>query len=181
VHTVAVRERAANLLGAFAVALGGRVERAAEAASGRSGARAAALTTLAQWPGGTIEQLRHALGLSHSATVRVIDGLVADGLAARQPLGGGPAVRPVLTVAGAALARDVLRARRDVTVAALAVLSDDEVAALNRALEVLLDTITVDPCTGDWVCRLCELAACPQERCPVEVKQQRLREDGTCP
>jgi DNA-binding MarR family transcriptional regulator len=175
-----MRARAGNLLGAIAVVLGHRVERAAQAASGRAGGRAAALATLAQWPGGTIEQLRHVLGLSHSATVRVVDGIVVDGLAERRAVGGGPAIRPVLTEAGIACAREVLEARREVIDAALGGLPDDDVAALNRALESLLDAITVDRPTGDWVCRLCELAACPQDRCPVAIRQPRLALENPC-
>jgi hypothetical protein len=39
---------------------------------------------------------------------------------------------------------------------------------LERALEGVLGALTTDRTIGDWICRLCEVAACPQDRCPVE-------------
>jgi DNA-binding MarR family transcriptional regulator len=168
-------ERAGNLLGAVATALGDEVERQVGAVAGRSGARASALVTLAQWPGGAIEQLRGALGLSHSATVRVVDGLVADGLAVRQAIGGGPAVRPVLTDAGRVRAAEALAERRRVLQQILGDVPEGDVRALEEILGRVLDALTTDPEVGDWICRLCELAACPQDRCPVDVKVERLR------
>jgi DNA-binding MarR family transcriptional regulator len=175
-HTAAVGdERALNLLGAAATALGAAVERGAGAVAGRSGARAAALVTLAQWPGGTIEELRGVLSLSHSATVRVVDGLAADGLAVRRPLGGGPAVQPVLTDAGRAQAAEALAARRQVLREALDGVPQEDLPAFERTLARVLETLTTDQEVGDWICRLCELATCPQESCPVEVKVERVR------
>jgi DNA-binding MarR family transcriptional regulator len=129
---------------------------------------------LAQWPGGTIEELRGVLGLSHSATVRVVDGLATDGLAVRRPLGGGPAVQPVLTDAGLAQAAEVLAARRHVLGDALDGVPEDDLPAFERTLARVLDTLTTDQEAGDWICRLCELAMCPQERCPVEGKVDRV-------
>jgi MarR family transcriptional repressor of emrRAB len=164
--------RAANLLGALAIGLGDRLERATEAAAGHAGARAAALANLAQWPGDTIEDLRHMLGLSHSATVRVVDGLVADGLVERFRVGGGPAVRPRLTEAGEAEARHVLAARSDVLGWLVGQLSEAEVTSLTPVLERLLTALTLDFNDGELICRLCELEACPQDRCPVAIKQE---------
>lgn len=164
--------RAGNLLGALAIGLGDRLERAAEVASGRSGARAAALTNLAQWPGDTIEELRHMLGLTHSATVRVIDGLAADGLVERVHVGGGPAVRPVLTAAGKAEAHRVLAVRKAVLDYLIAQLSEEEIAAVTEVAEHLLSALTHDFNAGELICRLCELDACPQDVCPVAVRQR---------
>jgi len=166
------RDRTANLLGATATALGTAVLDEAARAAGGTAARAAALATLAQWPGGTIESLRRVLGLSHSATVRTINGLVADGLAERRALGGGPAVQPVLTGAGHERAAAVLAARDARLRDALAELDDGDARALEGALERLLAALTGTPEHGDWICRLCSARQCPQERCPVE---QRAR------
>ena len=72
--------RLSNLLGAWALAVSDRVGAAAAATAGRGGQAPAALVALHQFAGGsTIEELRQVLGLSHSAAVRLIDGLVADG------------------------------------------------------------------------------------------------------
>jgi MarR family transcriptional repressor of emrRAB len=169
-----MRARAANLLGALAIGLTDRLQRETEAAAGRTGGRAAALATLAQWPGDTIEELSHTLGLTHSATVRVIDGLVADGFATREHLGGGPAVRPRLTEAGEAQARRVLAARGGVLQWLVSDLSDEELTQLAPAVELLLQRLTTDFNAGEVICRLCELGVCPQDRCPVECRQRQL-------
>lgn len=169
-----MRARAGNLLGALAIGLTDRLQRETEAAAGRSGGRAAALATLAQWPGDTIEDLSHTLGLTHSATVRVIDGLVADGFATREHLGGGPAVRPRLTEAGEAQARRVLAARSEALRWLVSDLSDEEVTQVTGIVERLLERLTTDFNAGDLICRLCELDVCPQDRCPVECRQRQL-------
>jgi MarR family transcriptional repressor of emrRAB len=170
-----MRERAGNLLGALATGLNDHVQGAAASAAGRSGARAAALATLAQWPGYTIEELRHCLGLTHSATVRVIDGLAADGLVTRVRLGGGPAVRPRLTKHGEAEAKRVLAARNEVLRWVVGDLSDEELGRLTPIIERLLERLTSDFHAGELICRLCELDACPQDRCPVELLQRRFK------
>jgi MarR family transcriptional repressor of emrRAB len=181
--------RTANLLGAMAIGLSDRLERATEAAAGRAGGRAAALANLAQWPGDTIEDLRIMLGLTHSATVRVVDGLVADGFVERVRVGGGPAVRPRLTEAGEAEARRVLAARGEVLRWLVGHLSDAEIEALTPVLERLLTALTLDFDAGELICRLCELEACPQEWCPVAMRQEEhlapvgkpaMTEEGEC-
>jgi MarR family transcriptional repressor of emrRAB len=173
-HTARARARVGNLLGALAIGVTDRLQRQTEAAAGRSGGRAAALATLAQWPGDTIEELSQTIGLSHSATVRVIDGLVADGLATREHVGGGPAVRPRLTQAGAAHARRVLATRREVLQWLVSDLSDEELTQVAPVVGRLLERLTTDFNAGDLICRLCELDACPQDRCPVECRQRQL-------
>jgi MarR family transcriptional regulator, negative regulator of the multidrug operon emrRAB len=178
-HTGGVRARTANLLGAVALGIGDRIEAEAQLAAGRLGARAAALATLAQWPGYTIEGLRHCLGLSHSATVRLIDGLVEDGLVVRERVGGGPAVRPRLTDAGRAAARAVLVARSRALHSLTDSLSDEELSRVAPILERLLESMTRDFYAGELICRLCELDDCPQDICPVELMQRHHRAMGT--
>ena len=170
-----MRARAGNLLGALAIGISDRLQRETEAAAGRSGARAAALATLAQWPPDTIEALRHSLGLTHSATVRVVNGLVADGLVTREHVGGGPAVRPRLTEAGEAEARKVLAARNRALRWIFDGISEDELKRLTPVVERLLQKLTPDFNAGELICRLCELDECPQDRCPVELMQRQFK------
>jgi MarR family transcriptional repressor of emrRAB len=174
-HSARRRARAANLLGALAIGVTDRVQRETEAAAGHSGGRAAALANLAQWPGDTIEELRHMLGLTHSATVRVVDGLVADGLVEREHVGGGPAVRPLLTRSGQAEARRVLAARNQVLGWLVGEVSDAELRRMTPIVERLLEKLTSDFNAGELICRLCELEACPQDRCPVATRQEHHR------
>lgn len=174
-HNAPMRARAGNLVGALAVGVTDRLQRGTEAAAGHSGARAAALTNLAQWPGDTIEELRHMVGLTHSATVRVIDGLVADGLVKREHIGGGPAVRPRLTEAGERQARRILAVRNEVLDWLVGDLSDAELRRVTPIVEHLLERLTSDFNAGELICRLCELDACPQDRCPVASTQRQHR------
>src|ERR1017187_5471201 len=74
-----------NVVAALALALTDRISEATERAAGRGGQAPAALVALHEFlDGGTIEHLRQALGLSHSAAVRLVDRLVADGHVVRR-------------------------------------------------------------------------------------------------
>src|SRR4051794_19117098 len=104
-------DRLVNLLGAFGLAVADRVRADTEAAVGHSGAAAAALVMIAQFPGRTVEFLRRAVGLSHPAAVRVADRLVDDGLVRRRVAGPGPAVALPATAEGRPAARRGLDVR----------------------------------------------------------------------
>ncbi|HEX2806036.1 MAG TPA: MarR family winged helix-turn-helix transcriptional regulator [Kineosporiaceae bacterium] len=161
-------DRTANLLGAMALLLADAVLADAARAAGRSGAAGAALAVLAQDPGLGIEQLRPPLGLSQSAAVRVVDSLVADGLAERGP---GPDARSVavrLTAAGDDQAQTVLRRRAALLEDSLAALSKTEREQLAVILEKILSRLTADRAQAERVCRLCDYSSCPQESCPVD-------------
>src|ERR1022692_620968 len=77
-------DRLENLLGALVLAVWDSLSSAAETAAGHPGALAAGLAVLAQDPGLGIEQLKRQLGRTQSATVRVVDQLVAEGRAERR-------------------------------------------------------------------------------------------------
>ena len=161
-------DRLLNLLGALAVGLADRIAAATEETLGESATAVAALVTIAQYPGCSIEELRHALGLSHSATVRVVDRLAARGLVSRGAAERGPAVALAPTASGTRLAAQVLAVRRRVVSEVAGELPGD----LGEVLETLLDRLTVDLETGHHICRLCDVAACPQDRCPVAERQR---------
>jgi DNA-binding MarR family transcriptional regulator len=172
--------RLANILGAWALAVSDRVTAAAAAAAGRGGQAPAALVALHQFAGGgTIEDLRQVLGLTHSAVVRLIDGLVADGhVARRESRGDRRSVALALTPSGRAAARRILRARAQAVETTLDGLTD----AQRRSLTTLAERLTGDlaarrieerqrgaiPPAG-WLCRLCDFQACarPEGRCPA--------------
>src|SRR5919206_3636311 len=112
-------DRRANLLGAFALVVADRLRAETEAAVGHSGAAAAALVTIVQFPGRTVEFLRRAVGLSHPAAVRVVDRLVEERLVRRRAAGRGPAVALTATAKGRRAARRVLDVRPAVVADAL--------------------------------------------------------------
>jgi DNA-binding MarR family transcriptional regulator len=178
--------RLANLLAAWALAVSDRVTAAAAEAAGRGGQAPAALVALHQFAGGgTIEDLRQVLGLTHSAAVRLIDALVADGhVARRQSRGDRRSVALALTPRGRAAARRTLRARARAVERTLDGLTD----AQQRSLTMLAERLTSDmaglrlaaraeggPPAGGWLCRLCDFETCgrPEGRCPAAARARR--------
>src|SRR5215471_10338019 len=125
-HCLRVSRRLENLLGALAVGLSDAITSAVETTTGHAGAMGAALATLAQEPGLGIEQLRVPLGRTQSATVRVVDRLVAEGYAERRPGRDNRSVAVVLTDKGDKAAAGVLGSRQDALTEALSVLGPGE-------------------------------------------------------
>jgi MarR family transcriptional regulator, negative regulator of the multidrug operon emrRAB len=166
------QERRDNLLGAFVLSVSDRVRRETEESIGHTGGSAAALITIAQFPGRSIEFLRRAIGLSHPATVRVVDRLVEQGLVRRRPGGGGPAVALTATAAGKRQARRILEIRQEVIADSLPRLSPAESEALTSILETALGQLSQSP--GTTHCRLCDMKRCPRSDCPVVHKQIEL-------
>lgn len=167
--------RQANLLAAFALALDDQVQEVAADAAGRAGQAPAALAILVQQEGLSLEALRVLLELSQPATVRLVDGLVADRSARRRP---GPDARTrslVLTRTGRVRAKRVLGARRAAADAALAALTTTERTALEWLLEKMLAGLAADRAGAEVICRLCDLRACPTATCPVRSDAGRIR------
>ncbi|WP_161606347.1 MarR family winged helix-turn-helix transcriptional regulator [Microlunatus speluncae] len=165
--------RVVNLLGAIVVGAHDRLAEVTQRAAGRTGVTAAALATLAQYPGLTVEQLRRCLGISQPATVRTVDALQAGGLLVRGPGADRRSLALRLTPAGLERAGQVLRARAEVLDPLLDGLGDADRRALETVLEHLLDRLTTSARRADEICRLCDLGACPPDRCPVECAGRR--------
>ncbi len=172
--------RLANLLGAWSLAVADRIAAAATAAAGRGGQAPAALVALDQFAeGSTIDELSAVLGLTHSATVRLVDALQADGHVVRGGRAGDRrAVALRLTSSGRAAARRVTRARGEAVQHVLGGLTDAQCRALTAMAERLTSDLAglrldqrrageLPP--GGWLCRMCDFAACgrPEGRCPA--------------
>jgi len=177
-HAYWVSRRLENLLGALAVALSDEISSAVETASGHAGAMGAALAVLAQEPGLSIEQLRVPLGRTQSATVRVVDQLAAEGFAERQPGRDQRSVAVVLTRKGRQAAARVLGSREQALTGAAGALSPAERKAFTTTLEKVLAGITAGRAHADQICRLCDIAACPEKVCPVEQAALAREEPG---
>jgi MarR family transcriptional regulator, negative regulator of the multidrug operon emrRAB len=157
-----------NLVATFATDLGATVARAVEAAARQSGGLAAAITYLRQEPGIGVEQLRAALGLSQPATVRLVNQLVDAGLAARTPHGhDGRRVSLTLTGTGRSRADDILAARSAAVEGFLDGLSGAQQRQLVELIAAGYRSRQADPAEAEHICRLCDVGACPAERCPV--------------
>jgi DNA-binding MarR family transcriptional regulator len=158
----------ANVLGTFALTVSDRVAIAARQAA-RHGANApAALVTLLWYPDRPIAFLADRLRITHPGAVQLVDRLEDDGLLERIPALDGRTKLVALTARGETVALDVLARRRDVLGRAVAALDDDAVRALADTMSAMLEAITDDLLTSEYMCRMCDELACPDSRCPVE-------------
>ncbi|HTA02291.1 MAG TPA: MarR family winged helix-turn-helix transcriptional regulator [Streptosporangiaceae bacterium] len=167
--------RRMNLLGAAVLALSDDMNAAAARAAGQAGQAPAALMELAGHPGLTVDGLRRRLKLTHPAVVRLLDRLDERGLIRRRRGGADARVTSItLTGQGQAIATEITAARGAVLEKALLGMTDDQ----QQHLEQLLETLLADwPRTLDHscqICRLCDLSACPADRCPVEQRYQQF-------
>jgi DNA-binding MarR family transcriptional regulator len=168
-------ERTVNLLGALVVALGDALDEATEIAAGHGGAGPAALATVAQWSAPAVHALGERVGLSQSAGVRLVSRLEADGLLERNPGRDGRTLAIAVTPAGTERATQVLAARRQVLEAALVALPAGDQEQLVVLLERILHHLTGGTADAGRICRLCEVAICPQNRCPVTIAADAVR------
>ena len=166
-------DRRDNMLGAFVLAVSDRLRRETEEAIGHTGASASALIMVAQFPDRTIEFLRQAIGLSHPATVRVVDRLVERGLVRRRPARRGPAVALTPTAAGKRQARELLEIRQRVIADSLPELSAAESDALGAILERALGHVS--RFARDQALPTLRHAALPTIRLPGHADADRAR------
>lgn len=161
--------RAANLLGALALAVSDEIREAAHQADGLATSEPAALVTLAHYPGQSVGALARTLSLTHSGAVRLADRLVAAGLARRVNTGPGRTLALLLTESGQLAASRVLARRQAAVERLLDGLRPEEVAALERLAGRLLTGLTTDRASAYRLCRLCDEPLCARRsRCPVD-------------
>jgi len=151
----------ANLLAAAGVAIADRIQDPTLSSSAT-----AALLTIAEWQPISAQELAGIVGLSQSATVRLVDELVSAGLARRLDK-KGRAVPLALTAAGRRRAQSLQARRLAVAEEALAKLGREERAALEKALPALLTGLTTGRTCARHLCRFCDFATCRTAPCPV--------------
>ena len=160
-----------NLIGAFALALVDRMSDAIDREGGLGGTSAAALLLVNHGHVRRIDDLRAPLALTQAGVVRLVDRLVASGLARRVAAADGDrrTVSLALTRPGTARARALMRARERAIGELLASLAPAQVAALGPVSDQVLASIArEDPAPGR-LCRYCDEGACDLSRCPVEL------------
>lgn len=162
--------REENLLGALALAVSDAMRVGIESATTRGSSVAAALVTVETFEGLSIEALRHHLGLSHPATVRLVDRLAGEGLLDRRPAGHGRTLALHLTDAGRRVAADIEAGRWRALRSGLATLTPSERDALTPLVEKLLAGFVGDREDAHRVCRLCDQRCCDvrPRGCPVD-------------
>jgi DNA-binding MarR family transcriptional regulator len=159
-------ELAANWLGALAVAV---VDAQREAiADAGSASRAAAMLTLRELPGIAVGELALVLGLTHSACVRVVDGLVADRLVARTRADrDSRQVQLTLTATGRTTADRLQRARLRSLERLLGLLPEAQRTQFARHMQALLSGVTNARLTARRTCRFCAHRICTGPDCPI--------------
>ncbi len=163
--------RTAQLLETYSGSLSRRVQAAVADRLGVRGAGAALLVALLNWADGTsLEELRAPLGISQPAATRILDRLVADGLATRGRRDDDRReARLALTPRGRRAARGLVAARQEIVERDLAAVPAADRPALARALESLLAGVTSDRVSARSICRLCDPDLCGHHDglCPV--------------
>jgi DNA-binding MarR family transcriptional regulator len=162
--------RAANVLGALALALADRMAAAVEESSAHSESGAAALSALQHFlRDPSIDLLRQVLGLTHSGTVRLVDRLEHDGLVRRAPGPDGRTTVVRLTPAGRRAATRVTAARAELLGTALDVLPPADQEQLGDLAGRVLVGMKRGAGATRWTCRQCDTTACGRldGRCPV--------------
>ncbi|MGY5778000.1 MarR family winged helix-turn-helix transcriptional regulator [Rhizobium sp. LEGMi135b] len=161
--------RLENLFGAMSLALVDKMEKAFADETGLGPSAIAAIVQIGTEPGLTIETLRRMIALSHSATVRLVDQLVASDLVLRAGgVEGDKRARSLqLTERGRTLFDKSLGARRAVIHRAFKLLGQEETEQLGRLVEKLLPALVDLGDDQDVVCRVCDQGVCDQDRCPI--------------
>lgn len=155
----------ANHLGALALLIQDRVRSTLGVEMERGESAPAALLTVGTRPGQTIEALRRTLGLSHSATVRLVEGLVKDGWIRKESGADRRSTSLFLTAQGRDLHRRLLSRRRTVLEQLLKKLSPGSYRALQEALQTLLAKTASDRQEAQRTCRFCDHRSC--RVCPI--------------
>jgi DNA-binding MarR family transcriptional regulator len=161
------RLRTANMLAAFASDVTERVEATLKSHPNQTDSAAAALNIMGFWEGITNADLARALKLSHTATVRLVDKLEAQGFVEARGGKDKRATHLYLTPAGGKAVEPALVARCAAVEDYLGVLTAAEERQLAGLLEKLIRPLGKDGYAVSHFCRLCEFTACPGDQCPM--------------
>ena len=162
------RSFAANALGTLALTMVDRIDIGVRLATKHGANAPAALVTLLWYPDRPIAFLADRLRISHPGAVQLVDRLEREDLVERIRGADGRTKLLELTPPGEEVALAVLAARRDVLQRAIGALDDEQVRALADAVGAMLEALTDDLLTSEYMCRMCDELACPDARCPVE-------------
>jgi len=160
-------DRLANLLGAAGLAVTDVVLAGVADTVEVSPSGAAALVVLSTSPGLSVTELGRRVGLSQSASVRMVDSLQARDLVDRRS-GARRGVSLEPTAAGRQAARELLDARARRLATLFAPLGDAQREHLARLLGMLLAGLYAEIGDADLLCRLCDRDCCTRDDiCPV--------------
>lgn len=152
---------AANLVGTLGLLLTDRLFDSAAEIMGQGQMTAAALVQIGQYPGESIDALRHRLALSHSAVVRLTDQLVDQEYIQKERTIKSDARVAVLTLTpkGKKQRIAILAARRKVIEKTLKSLNDKELKTLGQLADKVLSATVTSTSEAEHACRFCDIPA----------------------
>ncbi|MEC5319906.1 MarR family transcriptional regulator [Brenneria populi subsp. brevivirga] len=159
--------RLLNILGAFCFAVSDRISAATNKALGMNASYPSALVQIGLFSD-KLSNLQSALSMGQSAATRLVQKLEEMDLVykARSPDDSRSATLH-LTEQGEREMRRILQERYTTLEQFVSPLSGDEKAVFLNLISKILEGAVSDRQTSDSVCRLCDLNACPQDRCPA--------------
>jgi DNA-binding MarR family transcriptional regulator len=128
---------------------------------------AAAINLVVHSDGVSVTDLARQLGLSHSATVRVVDRLASRRLLLRDHTPKGRLVLVRATARGRALVAARLDAQHEWIETALAHLGEPRRRELFATLADLAERLCAGPDDADRACRGCDQTRCLARGCPL--------------
>ena len=164
------KHRTANLLGALVSELAARLERSGKAHPNETSSATAALNVIGFYDGCSNGALSQALGLSHTATVRLVDKLELQGLVVSRRGADRRSVALSLTAAGRARAKTGVQQRCLALGDMIDLLTPTQCRQLDVIAETLLRSMVQAANDADHICRLCDAEACSPDQCPVHRK-----------
>jgi len=160
--------RVANLLHAMSTAIADQQLLTMTSESGLGPSAVAAVLTLGQHEPQNVSDLASVTGLSHSATVRLVDRLESDGLVQRSKEKQGRMVSITLTLKGQAEYERARDLQSEFICHLVAFLSPKDQKKLEEITTLILSRLTTSAAARDHICRFCDEGVCDQKRCPVE-------------
>ena len=170
------RLRTANMFAAFAGEVTERVEAILKRHPNQTDSTFAALNIMGFWEGITNAQLARALKLSHTATVRLVDKLEAQGFVEARTGKDKRATHLHLTRTGRKVVQPALVARCTAVKGYLGALTAAEERQFAQLLEKLMRPLAKDAYGVSHFCRLCEFSACPGDQCPMHADMESWAE-----
>lgn len=159
-----------NAIGAFSRALSDKIDFAWTKATGRNISLCYAINQIGCEPGSSIKTLSKMLNLEHSSLVRLLDQLERDSLIQRFDSKSDKREKNIfLTETGEEILTQLINARRRVVQPMTGLLDDMEIKTLHILIAKMMPAVVIGGDDQHYVCRLCELEACPQELCPVNL------------
>ncbi len=179
--TVHISSRDANIFGTLSLAVADRIGARTAASVPLTGESIACVTAVSTFARGcSIEQLSVIVGLSHSATVRLVDRLAAGGLLRRDAAPDRRVVAINPTPAGDLAAATIRETREAALRELLGSLSVAERVEYSRLNEKVLAAMITAASVPVRICRLCDVDGCGHDagHCPVTEAGRKLRAEA---